>query len=119
MTEQMSILLKQLRFFAYHGIHKEERVLGGEFEVNATVEYAVQNHIDGIDTTIDYTMVFNIVKERMMQPTDLLETVAISIAREIFAKFSIAHAVTIAIDKLHPPIKSFQGSVGVVYKLNR
>ena len=55
----------------------------------------------------------------MEQPTPLLETIATTIADEIFRKFSQAEEVTVAITKLNPPIIAFEGSVGVKCVLRR
>jgi dihydroneopterin aldolase len=55
----------------------------------------------------------------MQQPTELLETVATEFAAQILAQFSIAQEVEISITKLHPPIASMQGSVGVSFNLKR
>lgn len=120
MTAQMKINLKHLRFFAYHGVYEEEKLLGGEFEVNVSVTYTATNTpVTSINETLDYTALYDLVKQRMATPSPLLETVAGDIGREIFAKFPASEEVTISIDKLHPPIKNFEGSVGVSYILNR
>ena len=55
----------------------------------------------------------------MKKPVHLIETLAAEIASEIIAKFSIATEVNISIIKLHPPIKNFEGSVGVTFKIKR
>jgi dihydroneopterin aldolase len=55
----------------------------------------------------------------MEKPALLLETLATEIASEIFAKFPIVIEVAISIFKLHPPIKNFEGSVGVSFTLKR
>jgi dihydroneopterin aldolase len=55
----------------------------------------------------------------MKKPVHLIETLATEIASEIIAKFPIATEVNISISKLHPPIKNFEGSVGVTFKIKR
>ncbi len=116
----LQVHLRQLKLYGYHGLDEGEDVLGGEYEVSLTTSY-FPSHVPlvSIDQTIDYTLLYNMVKQRMQRPTRLLETLATEIASEIFAKFSNVDEVVISIFKLHPPIKNFQGSVGVTYQLKR
>jgi dihydroneopterin aldolase len=116
----MQVHLRQLKLYGYHGLDEGEDVLGGEFEVSLTASY-LPTHVPivSIGQTIDYTILYDIVKQRMQKPTPLLETLATEIASEIFAKFTNVEEVVISIFKLHPPIKNFQGSVGVTYQLKR
>jgi dihydroneopterin aldolase len=116
----MQIHLRQLKLYGYHGLDEGEDVLGGEYEVSLTAYY-LPSHLSivSIEQTIDYTVLYDILKQRMQQPTKLLETLATEIASEIFAKFSNVEEVVISIFKLHPPIKNFEGSVGVTYQIKR
>jgi len=116
----LTIELTKLLFHAHHGLYKEEKILGGAFEVNVSVHHhAAAIPLLHLKDTIDYVAVYNIVKEKMEQPTPLLETIATTIADEIFRKFSQAEEVTVAITKLNPPIIAFEGSVGVKCVLRR
>jgi len=116
----MQIHLQKVRLFGYHGLVAGEEITGGEFEVSLTTTYLpIDIPIKKIEETLDYTALLDIVKERMKTPAHLLETLATEIASEIIAKFSIVTAVDISIFKLHPPIKYFEGSVGVTFKIKR
>ncbi len=116
----MQVHLKQLKFYGYHGLDEGEDVLGGEYEVSLTASYLSTNvPVVSIAQTIDYTVLYDMVKQCMQKLTPLLETLATEIASEIFVKFSNVEEVVISIFKLHPPIKNFQGSVGVTYQLKR
>ncbi len=116
----LQIHLKNVSFFAYHGIFEEERILGNHFIVNITVDVAVNTlPIKHMNQSIDYVAVYNLVANRMNIATPLLETVATEVAQSILAQFSLAEKVEIAIDKKTPPISSFEGSVGVSFTLER
>lgn len=116
----MKIHLQKVNIFGYHGLISGEEITGGEFEVNLTTYYRPKRiPIKEIEETIDYTALLEIVKKRMQKPGYLLETLATEIASEIIAKFSIVTRVEISIFKLHPPIKNFDGSVGVTFTLKR
>ncbi len=116
----LTIELKNLRFHAYHGLYKEEKVLGAEFELDVTVlHYPNAIPILHIQDTIDYTLIYEIVKKNMQQPAELLETLATRIAYEVFSQFSHVEQVNIYIRKINPPIAAFRGSLGVRYTLNK
>lgn len=116
----MQVHLRQLKLYGYHGLDEGEDVLGGEYEVSLTASY-LPTHVPvvSIAQTIDYAVLYDMVKQHMQKPTPLLETLATEITSEIFVKFTNVEEVVISIFKLHPPIKNFQGSVGVTYQLKR
>lgn len=120
MSSLMEIHLQKVKIFGYHGLHAGEEIIGAEFEVNLTASYIpAQITIKNIEETLDYTVILEIIKQRMKTPAHLLETLATEIASEIIAKFSRVTEVVISIYKLHPPIENFEGLVGVTYKLKR
>jgi len=120
MQAEMQIHLQKVKFFGYHGLHAGEEITGTEFEVSLITYYLpTQIPIKKIEETLDYTALLDIIKEKMKKPVHLIETLATEIASEIIAKFSIATEVNISIIKLHPPIKNFEGSVGVTFKIKR
>ncbi len=115
-----SIHLNDLRFFAYHGLYKEEQILGNEFAISIEVGFTPKAFpIVDISDTINYALVYEMVKNRMQIATPLLETLASDIANDILAQFSLADYVHISINKLKPPIAQFVGSLGVSLKVNR
>ena len=116
----MKIHLKDLKFYSFHGLHNGEDILGGKFEVNLTVSFEPGHEVlTKIDKTVDYSELYRLVKDRMAIKTPLLETIGMEIANEIIAQFHIVSEVEISIQKLHPPIEQFEGSVGISYKLTR
>jgi dihydroneopterin aldolase len=120
MTHSLQIHLKNVRFFSFHGIYKEETKVGGEFEVNLEVTCTPSNlNFTDINNTINYVSVYELVAKKMAIPTPLLETIATETATEILQQFPLATAVFISIDKINPPIENFQGSVGVSFTIQR
>jgi dihydroneopterin aldolase len=68
-----SIHLSDLRFFAYHGLYKEEQVLGNEFAINIEVGFTpAEFPIVHIADTINYALVYELVKKRMQIATPLI-----------------------------------------------
>lgn len=116
----LTIQLLHLPFYAYHGVYEEEKKLGGEYEVTALIRYTeTKMPVLHITETIDYVSVYNLIKQHMQQPRALLETIATTLATDIFSSFAEAEEVSIEIIKKHPPVPNFEGSVGVKWKGKR
>ncbi len=111
----LTIHLQNLKFFAYHGHHEEERILGNEYEVDAIVQFQEHSQISHLDETINYTPLYKIIKDRMQIPSHLLEPLAIDIGTTMKNEFLQIQVISIKITKMHPPISGFQGSVAVTW----
>lgn len=111
-----SIHLTNLKFFCFHGLYQEEKILGGDFVVDATISFTVNEAVASIEQTIDYTKIYELIKQRMAQPTALLETVAQDLANSIQLADNRITAIDISIKKVNPPIAQFCGSIAVRFK---
>ncbi len=112
-----TIHLDNLKFYSFHGLHEEERIMGSEYEVNVDIGFTHIEKIIFIHQTVDYVSVYEIVKKQMDQPTNLLETLAQNTAEEIKAIDERINSVVIHIKKISPPINAFTGNVGVTFTL--
>jgi dihydroneopterin aldolase len=112
----LTVSLRGVRFFAHHGLHDEEGSLGNEFEVDLAVSsqpaIPVIHHIQ---ETVNYAVLFDMVKAQMGRPRRLLETLAMEIAEEVHGRFPQTREINISITKINPPIPNFQGQVCVMY----
>jgi 7,8-dihydroneopterin aldolase/epimerase/oxygenase len=111
----VTIHLNNLKFFAYHGVHEEEAIVGGEFEVNIDVSFTQVDTIKNLDDTINYVALYSLVKKRFSTPEKLLETLAQNIAEDIYEADNNIQKINISIQKLNAPILNFTGSVGITY----
>jgi len=110
----ITIHLDNLKFYSFHGVHEEEKLLGNEYEVNAEVQFhEEQSEIKSLLQTINYVDIFEIIKERMHIPSSLLETIVMDIGNIIYEKYNYIRRINISIKKSHPPIEGIEGSVGV------
>lgn len=109
----ITIHLNDLRFFAFHGIHQQEKIAGGDFVVNLTVQYPEISSAHTLDSTIDYVALYDIVKQCMELPTELLENVAERICEKIKSCYTQVSNIEIKITKLRPPIPGINGSTGI------
>jgi dihydroneopterin aldolase len=109
----IKISLSDVKLFGYHGIHPEEKITGTEFEVNVDVYYDPEQMIMDISQTIDYTILYHIILERMKKPADLLETLVQDMDRAIREKFPQARQINITISKINAPLVNFRGRLSV------
>jgi dihydroneopterin aldolase len=116
MADEMKIELKRLLFFAHHGLYSSEKKYGGEFEVNLSVSmHPMGDTLKNIKDTVNYELLYELVKKEMQTPRELLETLAMDIAKEVHALFPAVSKVSIEITKLRPPMPGFSGSAAVTY----
>ena len=87
--------------------------MGNEYEVDAMVQFHEHPQINHLDETINYTRLYNIIKDRMQIPSKLLEPLAMEIGTSMKKEILQIQVISIKITKMHPPISGFQGSVAV------
>ena len=116
MAGHFTIELSRLRFFAGHGMYEEEMKVGNEFEVDLAVSSEpIIPVIHHIQETVNYAVLFEMVRAQMNRPRRLLETLAMEIVEEVHTKFPQTREINITITKLFPPIHNFEGKVCVKY----
>jgi dihydroneopterin aldolase len=116
----LKIELSNLRFHSFHGIHEEEKKTGGDFTVDAVIFFEPEIiPVKHLHDTIDYTVLYEIIKRRMDKPTKLLETLATEIAQEILSADNKIKEVSVKIKKLNAPIPFFNGEASAEYNLKR
>ena len=101
-----SIELKNMRFFAYHGVLPQERIIGNEFLVNLKIETDFSRALDSdnVNDTLNYAEVYDLVKIEMKQPSGLLEHVAGRIFNKLKTHFSQIKTLEVRLAKLNPPV---------------
>lgn len=114
MNGWMTIELKGLHFYAYHGLYAEEKKTGNEFEVNLTVSYQPPSGtITDISDTVNYAALYTLLKKEMTKPRHLLETLVMEVTEAIHLSFPMIKKVEISVTKLHVPIIQFAGTAAV------
>jgi 7,8-dihydroneopterin aldolase/epimerase/oxygenase len=108
------IELQQVRLQAFHGIYEGEKKIGSAYEVSIKVAYDENGtSFDNLKNTIDYVKVLDILKQRMKEPSGLLEKVADDIIHNIKNRYPFAKEISVSIYKLDAPVENFQGKIGV------
>ena len=80
-----AITLHKMKFFAYHGVGEQERVVGNHFEVTLKVYCPMEKAMtdDDLDGTVNYADLYATVEAEMAQPSLLLENVAYRITQAV------------------------------------
>lgn len=100
------IIVENIRVFAYHGCLTEESKIGSDYSVTLKVDADLQKsaRTDTLSDTVDYVFLNRVIKEEMLKPTHLLETVAKRILQRIFTEDVMVQKATVWVSKLNPPI---------------
>ncbi|MDP4285417.1 MAG: dihydroneopterin aldolase [Bacteroidota bacterium] len=113
----ITIHLHNLMFNGFHGIHDEEKLLGNDYIVDASLEFhETADVITHINETINYASVYQFIKKHMSIPTPLLETIVMKIGNELHTEYPFLKSIHISVKKLHPPIEGIQGAAGVTWE---
>jgi dihydroneopterin aldolase len=101
------IELKDLVFFARHGLLKEEAALGQRFRVDVSValDPSLDLSIDSPDGTVNYVDLFETVKEQFTgRRFNMIEAAASAIASAILEGFPKVQSVTVKVKKPSVPV---------------
>ena len=100
------IFLRNVRFYAFHGVMPQERKVGGEFLVDLSVGYPIEDAMqsDKVEDTLNYAELYQLVKKEMDSPSQLLEHVAGRITRRISEQFPKVTSIDLKIIKKNPPM---------------
>jgi 7,8-dihydroneopterin aldolase/epimerase/oxygenase len=115
------IALEGLEFFAYHGFFPEERVIGNRYGVDISVwtDFLLAATQDKIKYTVNYGVLYEIVKEEMGEQSLLLENVAKKIIDKVMLQFPQVQAAEVVIRKFNPPIGGVCYASKVILKEQR
>lgn len=98
--------LSGMKFHAYHGCLDFEREKGADYLVDfqAEIELDKAARTDSLEDTLDYSRIYDIVKEEMSIPSNLIENVTARIFRAIEKAFPNLEHFSIRLSKLAPPV---------------
>ncbi len=110
------IALEGLGFYAFHGVHEAERLIGNEYivDIYLTVNFDLAASTDDLNHTINYETIYRIVKIEMKKTAQLLETVARRICGKITALWGREiQEIRLRLSKKNPPLPAKVNSVYV------
>ena len=115
------IYLKGIAVYAFHGCLEEESKIGSEYEINLMVKTNLEasSKSDNLKDTINYVMLFKIVKDEMKKRSALLENVTDRIINKIMSSFQYVSKVEVEVSKKTPRIGGNVKEVSVKIKKSR
>jgi 7,8-dihydroneopterin aldolase/epimerase/oxygenase len=101
-----SVFLHDIHFYAFHGVGKQERKVGNDFCIDIRLKYDIRVAAfhDEVTNVVSYVDVFQVLKEEMAIPSNLLEHVCTRIVERLFRKFPIVEEIQIRLAKRNPPM---------------
>ena len=100
------VILRNVRFHAFHGVMPQEQQVGGDFLLTLRVGYPLAKAMesDEVVDTLNYSSLYTLVKQEMDQPSQLLEHVAGRIAKAVMNVFPAVTSVDLELTKQNPPM---------------
>ncbi len=100
------IQIAGMEFYAFHGCFAEEKITGNTFIVNLWIETDLTkaSETDAISDTVNYQTAYELVKQQMAVPSNLLENVAQRIINALYLQFTTITKLTVQVEKLNPPM---------------
>ena len=101
-------MLKNLKFYGFHGIHEEESIKGQAFyvDVEMMLDLKKAGQSDNLDNTVDYSNSYEIVKDIVENNKfNLIECVAEKIAQKILSTSPLIKKILIRVKKPFAPIE--------------
>lgn len=101
------IILKNMKFYGYHGVLKEEREQGQDFFIDVEIykDLKKEGQTDDLCDAIDYSKIYDIIKNvAKNNKFQLIEALAHSISREILLEYREILEVVVRVRKPGAPI---------------
>ena len=110
------ILVEGIKIYAYHGCLEEEGKIGTNYIVDVTLEtdFSEAAKRDDLKKTIDYVVVYDIVKAQMAIRSKLIEQVGQRIVDELKKQFATLKKVEVRVTKLNPPMNGDVERVSII-----
>lgn len=110
------IVVEGIKIYAFHGCLKEEGKIGANYIVDVTMDtdFAEAAVTDDLSKTIDYVIVYDIVKKQMAIRSNLIEHVGQRIVNQVKKEFPALIKVEVKVSKLNPPMNGNVEKVSIV-----
>lgn len=114
------VRLNNMQFRGYHGCLESEQRDGNWFRVDLAYDYDMRAAIrtDDLANAIDYSAIYEVIREEMAVPAKLLEHLAGRILNRLTDCFPKISYAQLTVTKFNPPLDGMieSSSVTVVYE---
>lgn len=113
------LYIEDIRLHAYHGCMEEEGRIGGKYRVDimAEADLTACTETDDLTRTVDYVVVYALVKEEMGIRSKLIETVAKRIAERLARTYPWVAHWEVCLTKFNPPVGGSLGQSRIVWTI--
>lgn len=110
------IAVEGIQVYAYHGCLQEEGLIGTNYTVDVLMEtdFTTAAQTDDLTQTIDYVIVYQIVKKQMAIRSKLIEQVGQRIVDELKNTFATLKSLEVKVTKLNPPMNGNVEKVSII-----
>ena len=110
-----------MRFFAHHGVDRQETLVGNEFVVSLRLKVDIGHAMqtDDVTDTVSYAEVYEAVKKEMEIPSKLLEHVGGRIVKRLFDDFPQIENIELKLSKRNPPMGADIEAAGIEICISR
>ncbi len=99
-----TLVINTIKFYGYHGLHKGEENVGTYYIINIkallTADFDTENPT--LKNSVDYEILYKVLKNAFNQREDLIETVAMNIYKALKNQFQQVEKWTVGIEKQNP-----------------
>lgn len=99
-------MLENITLYAHHGVFEYEKDGGNIFVINIKIAVDLEKSgiTDELDDTVSYADVYEVIKQEMATPSNLLEHVAARIIRRLKKEFHQIESIELKLSKRNPPV---------------
>lgn len=100
------VALLGVEFHAYHGVYPEESILGNRFTLDLELEtdFSQAMEMDLLAGTVDYALLYQLIKSRMEVKVKLLEHLGNLIVLDILEAYPKVKTVKLTLKKHQPAL---------------
>ncbi len=108
--------LNEMKFFAYHGVNEQERIVGNTYVVSIKLGLDMKKacQSDQLEDTLNYAKVYKQVAAVMQIPCNLIEHLAEKICLQLRNSFPGILHIEIRLKKCNPPIVGIMQSAEII-----
>jgi 7,8-dihydroneopterin aldolase/epimerase/oxygenase len=110
------LVLNDMQFHAFHGVHKQEQKIGNTYFVDLKIggDFKKACQTDQIEDALDYGSVFYEIQEEMKNSCRLIEHLAENICKRLRSRFTEIQSLEIKVTKQNPPLHGQLESVSII-----
>lgn len=102
------ITINNAQFYAYHGVRRDEKEMGGQYQVDVDAVYDSTRAVlsDDVNLAVNYEELMFCIDEIISnEQYNLIETLAYEMLKSIMEKFNDVLEATVRVRKISVPIR--------------